>query len=373
MIFLDNSSTTHKKPRCVISGYKKGLTSLSVNAGRGGYDLAVEAGMEVLNVRTRLADMFNTRPEDVVFTGSCTQALNLGLRGYIKPNGHIVATVLEHNSVLRTLEYLKNKYNISYTLVKPTKHIIHAKDIEDAITPKTHLVCCIHTSNVTGATNNIEEIGKVCKKHSCKFLVDCAQSGGHIKVDMVKCNINMVTVAGHKGFYAPQGIGVLLKRDIDITPLIYGGTGTHSESLSQPNESPEGLESGTLSMPNILALGKGVEYVEKHFDRLNHKMHKMTTKLIDYLKTNRNVILYSYNTHSGIASINIKGKDSTEVSDILNEKYQICVRSGLHCAPKLHEYYNTLTRGMVRISISPFNKMNEIKKCIKAIDEISKK
>lgn len=372
MIFLDNSSTTHKKPRCVISACKKGLTKLSVNAGRGGYDLSVRAGMEVLNVRTMFANEFHANPEDVIFTGSCTQAINLALRGYIKPNGHIVATVLEHNSVLRTLEYLKNKYNISYTLVKPVKHIIHPQDIENAITSKTYLVCCIHTSNVTGATNDIEAIGKVCKKHSCKFFVDCAQSGGHIKVDMDKSNINMLTLAGHKGFYAPQGIGVLIKRDIDIKPLIYGGTGTHSESLIQPNESPEGLESGTLSIPNILALGKGLEFVIKNFDKLNKRIFKLTNTLINYLKNNNNVILYSFNPHSGIASINIKGKESTEVSDILNEKYNIYVRSGLHCAPKLHEYYNTTSRGMIRFSISPYNKMKEIKKCIKAIDHICK-
>ena len=372
MIFLDNSSTTHKKPKCVIKGFKKGLTSLSVNAGRGGYDLAVKGGMAVLKVRSMLADLYNTNPENVVFTGSCTIALNLALRGFIKPNGHIVATVLEHNSVLRTLEYLKQKYNISYTLVKPVKHIIQHDDIEKAINDKTYLVCCIHTSNVTGATNNIKKIGEVCKKHNLKFLVDCAQSGGHIKVDMKKCNINMLTLAGHKGYFAPQGIGLLITNDIKVNPIIYGGTGTYSESLIQPTDSPEGLESGTISMPNIIALGKGVEFVNKHFTKNNEKLFKFTSTLLNYLQSNKNVILYSYNPQSGIAAFNIKGKSSSEVGDILNEKYKICIRSGLHCAPKLHEYYNTLTRGMVRISISPFNKMCDIKKCIKAIDEISK-
>lgn len=372
MIYLDNSSTTHKKPHCVIKGYKKGLTKLSVNSSRGGYDLAIKGGMEVLNVRTQISEMYNTQPENVIFTGSCTQALNLALRGYIKPNGHIVATVLEHNSVLRTLEYLKQKYNISYTLVKPVKHIIHAQDIESAITDKTYMVCCIHTSNVTGATNDIEKIGEICKKYNLKYLVDCAQSGGHIKVDLKKYNINLLALAGHKGFYAPQGIGVLLTNDIKISPIIFGGTGTHSESLEQPTESPEGLESGTISMPNILALGKGVKFVNKNFDKLNKKLYKLTSTLISHIKENKNINLYSFNAHSGIVTINIKGKSSSEVADILNEKYKICVRSGLHCAPKLHEYYNTLSRGMVRISISPFNTMYEIKKCITAISEICK-
>ncbi len=371
MIYLDNSSTTHHKPKCVVKAVKKGVTTLAVNSSRGGYDLAVKGGMEVLKVRSSLAEMYNANPENVVFTGSCTLALNLAIRGCVKPGGHIVATVLEHNSVLRTLEFLKKEYAISYTLVKPVMHIIHARDIEKAITSKTYMVCCIHTSNVTGATNPIDEIGVVCKKHNLIYLVDCAQSGGHIKIDMQANNINLLTLAGHKGFYAPQGIGVLITNGVLPKPLVYGGTGTHSEQLEQPTESPEGLESGTPSMPCILGLGKGVEFVNKNFDKINKKIFKLTKMLLFELNNNKNINLYSFNAHSGIASFNIKGKTSSEVSDTLSCDYGICTRSGLHCAPKLHEYYNTLSRGMVRISICYFNKKSEIKKCINAIKQIS--
>ncbi len=372
MIYLDNSSTTHRKPRCVIKACKKGLTSLSVNSSRAGYNLAIKGSIEILKIRTAFAQEYNTQPENVVFTGSCTMALNLALRGCAKPNGHIVATILEHNSVLRTLEYLKQEYNISYTLVKPVMNTIRPEDIEKAITKNTYMVCCIHTSNVTGATNPIDKIGSVCKKHNLLYLVDCAQSGGHIKINMQDCNINLLALAGHKGYYAPQGVGVLISNRVTPKPIVFGGTGTYSEKLEQPTESPEGLESGTPSMPCILGLGKGLEYVNKHFNKLNNKVFKLTRQLLFELKNNKNINLYSFNANSGIVSFNIKGKTSSEVSDLLSERYNICTRSGLHCAPKLHEYYNTLSRGMVRISISPFNKKWEIKKCIKAINEITK-
>ena len=367
MVYLDNASTTHIKPYSVIKAVKRGVSTLSVNSSRGGYKLSVKGAMEVLKTREALAHHFNCNTENVIFTQSCTAAINLALRGTIKPNGHIIATTMEHNSVLRTLQDLKTKHNISFTLVEPKNGTISPKDIETAITDKTYLVITIHTSNVTGMTNDIASIGKVCKKHKLLYMVDGAQSSGHIKVDIKKHNINLFSIAGHKGFYAPQGIGVLLTNNVNVSPIITGGTGTFSESITQPTQSPEGLESGTQSMPCILGLQAGVDYVEKHFDKINLKIKKLTTKLYEFLKSNDNIKLYSFNPSSGVMSFNIIGHTSSEVGDYLASK-NICVRSGLHCAPLIHQTNNTLKSGMVRVSISSFNSTRDIRKLIKAIN-----
>ncbi len=367
MIYLDNASTTHYKPRKVIKAVKKGTTTLSVNSSRGGYPLAIAGGMEVLKTREVVGNFFNCDPQNVIFTESCTEAINLAIRGTVKPSGHIIATTMEHNSVLRTLEDVKRKYGTNYTLLEPTNGTVDAKDIEKAITDKTYMVITIHTSNVTGATNNIDSIGRICKKHNLLYMVDGAQSSGHIKVDIKKSNINLFTIAGHKGFYAPQGIGVLLINNADVLPLITGGTGTFSESVVQPTDRPEGLESGTRSMPCILGLKAGVEYVNKNFNKINNKITKLTTKLYEYLKNCNNIKLYSSNPSSGVMSFLVAGYSSSEIGDYLSDNYGICVRTGLHCAPLIHKSNGTLSTGMVRVSISSFNKTSDIKKLIKAL------
>lgn len=370
MIYLDNASTTHHKPRKVIKAVKRGTTALSVNSSRGGYPLSILGGMEVLKTREVVGDFFNCDSQNVIFTASCTEAINLAIRGTIKPNGHIVATTMEHNSVLRTLDDIKRKYRVNYTLVEPTDGTINPKNIENAITDKTYLIITIHTSNVTGATNDIISIGKICKKHNLLYMVDGAQSSGHIKVDIKKSNINLFTIAGHKGFYAPQGIGVLLINNVEVKPLITGGTGTFSENIIQPTDRPEGLESGTRSMPCILGLKAGVEYVNKNFNKINRKITTLTTKLYEYLKNNDKIKLYSFNPSSGVMSFVVAGYSSSEIGDYLSEKYGICVRTGLHCAPLIHKSNGTLKSGMVRVSISSFNKLSDIKRLIKALENL---
>ncbi len=372
MIYLDNASTTHKKPHSVIRAVKKGLTTLSVNPGRGGYDLTIKGGQEVYDTRVIIHEfLHNDSPENVVFTGSCTQAINMALRGTIKPHGHIITTTFEHNSVLRTLNYLKEKYDISYTIIKPKGLIITRDEIVSCIKPNTYMIAINHRSNVLGVTQDIEMIGQICKERKLLYFVDGAQSVGHAKIDMQKCNINMLSVAGHKGTFAPQGIGVFVTNNVKVKPLIMGGTGTYSESISQPIDSPEGLESGTLSLPNILGLKAGIKYVMRHFNKISLKICKFSSILYEKLKKIPNVIVYSPKENGGVIAFNIKGKTSSEVSDILSNTYNICTRSGLHCAPLVHSYMGTTKTGMVRVSLSYFNSYADITKFLKAVEKIS--
>ena len=369
MIYLDNASTTHIKPKCVVRATLSGLKKYSVNASRGGYNLAINGGMKVLEVREKIARHFNANPQNVVFTASCTAATNLGLRGTVQKGGHIITTAMEHNSTLRTLEDLRAIGLITYTVVEPQNGKIDPNDIEKAIKPNTYMVCCIHVSNATGNENDIYAIGKICKKHNLKYFVDCAQSAGHKWIDINSLHINMLSFAGHKGFYAPQGIGALVFSGINVKPLITGGTGTYSESIIQPTESPEGLESGTLSMPCILGLGAGVTYVEKHFTKLNLRIQKISEYLYNSLKNMDNYIVYSLSPKNGVIAFNHKEKTSGEISEILNE-HGICVRTGLHCAPLVHRSFGTLKKGMVRVSIGGFNKLSDVKKLVKVLKTI---
>ncbi len=373
MIYLDNASTTHTKPRCVVASAKKGLTKYSVNAGRGGYKLSILGGEKILDARLTLTQMFGIDdPQNVIFTGSCTHAINLALRGTAKRGGHIVITCLEHNSVLRTVQDLKKLGVIDYTIVHPNKDgVIAPADIVKALRPNTYLVVTIHISNVTGATNNIQAIGKMCAEHGLMYMVDCAQSAGHTDIDMGKCHINMLTIAGHKGFYAPQGIGALLLRDVDVTPIITGGTGTHSDQIDQPHDRPEGLESGTLSLSNIMALHAGAKYVCKHKKRIYSKNKKLTSYLLEQLNNIPGIKVYSSFNDAGVVSFNIRNIPSSTVSDMLWQQYGICVRSGLQCAPLVHRHYGTLNQGMVRVSIGYFNTKWQISKLIQAVKNIS--
>lgn len=372
MIYLDNASTTHKKPRSVVRAVKRGLTTLSANSGRGGYDLTIRAGQEVYETRVLLHKFLNNdSPENIVFTGSCTQAINMALRGTVRPNGHILTTTFEHNSVLRTLNYLKEKYNIMYTVIEPKGLIITREEIIANLKPNTYMIAINHRSNVLGVTQDIEMIGRICKERKLLYFVDGAQSVGHTKIDVKNCNINMLSIAGHKGVFAPQGIGVLVLNDIKIKPLIFGGTGTFSESIVQPSDPPEGLESGTLSVSNIMGLKEGVKFVVRKFNKIERKMSKLSTILYQKLKKINNVTLYSPEDNGGVVAFNIKNKTSSEVSDILSQKYNICTRSGLHCAPYVHRYLGTTRIGAVRVSLSYYNSYADITKLIKAIEEIS--
>lgn len=371
MIYLDNSSTTHKKPLSVKLALLKGVNYLSINSSRGSYKRALDGANAIFETRETLSNYFGTTPENVVFTKGCTEALNLAIFGTARKNGHIITTIYEHNSTLRPLEKLKSTHNISVTYLKPNKEgKISTKEISHSIKNNTYMIIINHTSNVTGATQNIESIGKIAKKNNLLFLVDAAQSGGHENINMQKQNINLLTIAGHKGFYAPEGIGALLINNANVAPLILGGTGTYSDKLTQPSDYPDGLESGTLNLPGILALRAGVDFVTKNQDKINTKIESLTEELIYQLNRIKNIDIYG-NAKAGIASISIKNKDSVEVTKILDEKYNIATRSGLHCAPLIHKYLGTLKKGLTRISISYYNNKQDIRKIVKAIEEIA--
>lgn len=372
MIYLDNSSTTRKKPLSVILAVNMGLTKYGANPGRGSHTLSLKANEKIIETRINISKYFNLpNMENVVFTSGCTESINMAMLGTAKKNGHIISTYLEHNSVLRTLTHLTKSHNITYTLIKPdSSGKIDVNDIKKAINDKTYMIITNHTSNVIGSTQDITKIGAIAKENNLIYMVDSAQSGGHEKIDMVADNINLLCGTAHKGFYGPQGVGFLLINNVRVSPTKFGGTGTNSYSIIQPTDYPDGLESGTGANPNILGLNAGIKFVEKHSGRIKNKINTLSQMLLDYLSNQKDIVLYSHNIDSGVIAFNIKNIDSSVIVNTLNDKYKICVRGGLQCAPKVHEYLGTLNMGVIRISLSYFNTKRQINYFIKSINNI---
>lgn len=372
MIYLDNSSTTRKKPLSVIKAVTQ-ATYRSANPTRSSHTPSLKAALKVYNTREHIKEFFNApKGANVVFTYNCTEAINLVLQGTAKKNGNVVITAFEHNSVIRTLHRLKQTHKITVTIVNPNNFgQISEQDILNKVTDKTYLVIVNQTSNVTGSTVKLTNIGHKLKEKNILFMIDTAQSAGHEKINMKKLGANFLCVAGHKGLFATQGIGALVLNNAEVECLKFGGSGSNSLNPAMPEYYPEKLEAGTVNTVGIFALDAGIKYVEKHFDKINFKVEKLSNMLLEYLKQNKNVTLYSNNPHSGVISFNFNNLDNNEACNTLNEKFKICVRPGLHCAPLIHKFLKSDESGLVRVSISCFNKTFEIKKLIKALDYLT--
>ena len=278
MIYFDNSASTLIKPKNVQRAVSNALINFTANPGRSGHKEAIKTALEIENVREKLKKHVNG--DEVIFTGGCTHALNLAIIGFcknFKEPIHVIATENEHNSVLRPLQYLSDQGFIKYSIAtQKNKGSLVFKDIEPLIEENTKLVICNHISNVNGDVVDIENIGKSLKEKNIKFLVDGAQGGGHFIYNMKEMNINMLIFSPHKGFYSPQGVGCLIKdADIELSPILFGGTGTNSLELYQPKSSPERYESGTICTPAILGFGAGIEFVEENFVEIKEKMEEM--------------------------------------------------------------------------------------------------
>lgn len=372
MIYFDNAATGGFKPRAVTDAAESVIRYLSANPGRSAHRLAFTGAQTVFDCRQIVSKFFNACPERVIFTKNCTEALNTAIFGTINKGGHVITTTYEHNSVLRPLVTLQRKGLISLDIVCPTHDKTITKAIEEKVRPDTYLIATTALSNVTGETLPLKEIGAVAKKTNTLFLVDGAQGGGHIPIDMKEMNISLLALAGHKGLYGIMGSGLLILSDnAEVEPILYGGTGNESFNLSQPRCYPERLEAGTVNLPAIAALLEGVRFIKSNLKNFGNHLSTATERLIKNLSIIPNVTVFSQKNHAGIVSFSVKNKASTEVADLLNEKYDVAVRGGYHCAPLMHKYLGTEKDGLVRASLAVQNSTREIDFFIRAIKEIA--
>lgn len=370
MIFLDNSASTFVKPKEVIKAVNYSLEKLTANPGRSGHKASTRAALEVQQVREKIARHFNAPgSECVVFTANCSEALNIAILGLARPGGHVVCTENEHNSVLRPLFFLSKERGVEFSVARQSRSGgICLDDIKKQIRPNTYMVICNHISNVNGDIADIESIGAFCKQRGLIFVVDCAQSGGHKRIDMQKCGIDILAIAGHKGFYAPQAIGAMvLAGSVMPSPIKFGGTGTNSLDPNMPKESPDRFETGTLSTPSIVGLGAGIDFVENNFDEICAHLDDLTT-YVNYELSKLPIDVYTSPENAyGVLAFNVPGVHSNDIANYLDERWGICVRGGFHCAPEKHKALGTLQQGAVRVSFSYFNNFSDAARLCDAV------
>ncbi len=375
MIYLDNAATTFQKPEIVYQTSEKALRLFSANPGRSGHSPSILAGEKLFNARKTIATFFNCQETRVIFTFGCTDSLNLVLKGILNKGDHIIHSVYDHNSVLRPIEFLKTQ-GVDASIAYPNKNgKISVSTINSLLKENTKAIIINHVSNVTGAKQDLSKIGAFCRENNILFIVDAAQSAGNTKIDVEKQNIDYLCCACHKGLLGPQGLGLLIigKSSPLPSPLRFGGTGTRSLELTQPSEPPEYLESGTLSVQNILSCEAGVNFIKDKIDEISKKEIFLISKLKNGLNRLPQVEIYSHEKiESGVLAFNIKNTDSLVVSEFLDKQFGIALRGGFHCAPLIHKYLNTDKTGALRASVSYFNNINEIEFLIFAVREAIK-
>lgn len=371
MIYLDNAATSRFKPKCVLDALIFDVTH-SANSGRAGHDEAIDKSIRIQKCREYLLSVFGASDEySLIFTKNCTEALNLAIFGIVKGGERVLTGVNEHNSVLRPLYKLKQESKISLEIVKTNPlGRIDVKDVEKFATNADILVfggAC----NVNGAICDIQSIADYCKINGKILILDGAQSVPLIPLTLKSSGISMLACPGHKGLHGVQGTGFLIvRKDIKLSPLLYGGTGTFSSDVTPVVEMPDSFEAGTLFSGGIDALRQGAKWSFDNVDK-NRKYIDRITKNIVHGLHDIGATLYTRDTQTGVVCFNLANADSGYIADKLNE-YGICVRGGLHCAPLVHREQGTSFQGAVRASVGCETKEGEIAYFLSVVERLMK-
>ncbi|MCF6095106.1 aminotransferase class V-fold PLP-dependent enzyme [Microaerobacter geothermalis] len=379
MIYFDNAASTWPKPPEVEMAMMTCIREYAANPGRGGHQLSIRAGRTLFQCRNLLAKLFAvTNPNDISFFPNATGAINQGIQGLLQEGDHVITTMIEHNSVRRPLEYLSKlgKIELSYVEVA-LDGTVSLKELDTLIKPNTKLLVVSHASNLLGTIIPIGELGRWAKGKGIVFMVDASQSAGAISINVERDNIDLLAFPGHKGLYGPQGTGGLyIHPSLELTPLILGGTGSHSESIDQPKERPERFESGTPNTVGIAGLAAGVEFVLKTgVGQIWEHEQQLTQYCLSELINMDGITVYGPPpgvNRTAVISFNLEGLDPNELAFILDDYYGIAVRAGFHCTPLAHETAGTSQLGSVRISFSYFNTVEEVNRFIEVMKEIKK-
>ncbi len=379
LIYLDNGATSFPKPDIVHTFMFDFFKRFGVNPGRSGYDLCIETGEMVEETRKMLTDFFNgTDPNRLCFSYNSTDSLNLAINGMLEHGDHAVSTTIEHNSVLRPLYHLEKYSGVEVDFVPfDKKGFADPDDIAKKFKKNTKLVVVNHASNVIGTIQPIREIGERCRKHGIPFLADVSQSAGKIPVDMEEQNIDVVCFTGHKSLLGPTGIGGLYVREgINIRHTRAGGTGVRSSVRAHLDEYPYRMEYGTPNVHGIAGLNAGVKWIlGKGMTNLFQHEKKLTEQLRNGLQKIDGVTMYyqdDLTDHISILLFNVDGMEALNTGTLLDVDHNIACRTGLHCAPRVHEQIGTAKiHGGVRFGIGPFNTEEHIKAAIEGVAEIA--
>lgn len=379
MIYLDNSATTYPKPQIVYQAVNEAMRIYGANPGRGGYRMSIKSAEKVYNCREAVANLYNIEnAENIIFTQNCTYALNTVIKGFLKDGDNVVISNMEHNSVLRPLKQLESR-NITFNIAEviPDNDEKTIDNFRKAINEKTTLMVITHASNVTGTILPIRRLTALAHHYGIKVLIDAAQSSGVIPIDAESMNFDFLASAGHKGLMGPMGTGILYIKDIGVVePLVCGGTGSGSLEMVQPSITPDKYESGTCNVVGICGLLKGIQFINNiGVERIYKHEFSLLESLYKKLSQIPNLVIYTekpkFGYNAPLLSFNIKDVPSERVAEILDSKFNIAVRAGLHCSPLMHKTLHTEEQGAVRISLSYFNNINHINTAANAIKNIA--
>lgn len=376
MIYLDSAATSYHKPDGVARAVAEAISHMG-NPGRGAHEASLDASRVVYGTREKMAELFGAEEaSQIVFTANSTESLNIAIQGLVDPGDHVITTVMEHNSVLRPL-YLCQQRGVSLTILPfSAAGMVTPEAIEAVIRSNTRMIVCTHGSNLTGDLNDLEAIGRVCKKHHLLFVVDVSQTAGVFPIQMDSMNIDVLCFTGHKSLMGPQGTGgMCVRKGVRIRPLLVGGSGIDSYSKIHPQVMPTALEAGTLNAHGIAGLSAALDFIKKVTpDVIRQREEELTRRFVSQIKSIPGVKLYgNYEQfpRAPILSLNILDYDSGEIADVLAQDYGIMTRAGAHCAPLMHEALGTKSQGAVRFSFSYFNTEEEIDQAANAIRELA--
>lgn len=378
VIYLDHAATSWPKPASVTEAVMSVMLNDAANPGRGSHAMAVRASRVLFDARKQLAKLFNIKnPNDIAFASNTTMALNMAIKGFLKPGDHVIATSVEHNSVRRPLYYLEQKIGIEVTYIEgDVTGNINVDDLNKHIRPNTSLVVVNHSSNLLGTIMPLADIAEIVRKHDIKLLVDAAQSAGILPIDVRAMGIHMLAFPGHKGLLGPQGTGGLyIDPNLELEPLLHGGTGSQSEALEQPYVRPDRYEAGTQNTPGLAGLSKGVQHVLlEGVQNIHHKEWTLAQRLLHGLESIEGVKLLGPaigEQRTGIVAFNLQSVDPSELSFILDQHYGIAIRAGFHCTPLAHACAGTSDTGAIRASVGIYTTEADVDALTDAIKEIS--
>lgn len=353
-LYLDNAAASWPKPSSVRAAVERALTEMGGSPGRGSHRMARKASAFVAHVREKVAELLGIAdPSLVTFTGNATEGLNLVLKGWVRPGDRVLISPLEHNSVVRPLERLSARSVQVDVMASRPGGRIDLEGLAVQLGAKPRLAVVNHASNVNGALQPVSDIARLCREKGVPLLLDAAQSAGLQSIDAEAWQLGMLACSGHKGLLGPPGVGIVYVRsDLDVLPLLEGGTGSRSEEAVQPLLRPDRYESGTINLPGIAGLLAGIEFLKEQGIEsvLSHEL-ALAQRLEAGLTGLSGVrVCVPEVRGTGTVSFVVAGIDAADIAFLLDEAFDIAVRSGLHCAPAAHRTLSTFPEGTVRVS-----------------------
>lgn len=376
-IYLDHGATSWPKPPEVVDAVVTAMTTCGANPGRGAYTMALAAARLVFESRRACADLLGVPDaRDVAFVSGCTEACNLMLKGLLAPGDRVVVSSMEHNAISRPLHVLALA-GVRVDIVRAdATGTMDASDVERAVRAHaTRAVICQHASNVTGAIQPIADMADIAHENGALLLVDGAQAAGHLDVDLVALDVDAYAVSGHKGLLGPQGVGLLyLRPGLDATELLQGGTGGgSSEEESQPQGRPERYEAGTPNTPGIAGLGAAARLLLEHGAEWRADEQRLFRRLKDGLRPIPGLTVFGpASDEPCVPTLTLVSDriDADRIAFLLDRRYGIAVRSGLHCAPRAHRTIGTLDTGAVRFGVGHGTTSDDVATAVTALSEL---